>query len=436
MIGILATPVFTRMLGGEEYGSVAFYLSVVGVVSSVISPLVSGSRIYGVVSKYKSDFSTVTLSAVTPILAFCGGICIVLFTFKALFPLDTTFILLVTLQVISDSIVLIYLTAERYNYEHKRVAALTLTEAALSPIISFLLIRIFGKSYLMRVLGLLLPPLVIAIVIVAIAAYRGKARKDCTSLILSSGIPLIPLSLITSLSAYSDRLLTAFLLGNSGIAKYSVAHTVGAGLLFAVSALSASFIPWMLRRMERAEYERVGEVSESVIILLCAGGVFLIVLSPEIMRIFAPADYYVAIYAVIPIALSAVPIFISSTASAAILHTGGGKSLIISRLAALFTAALLGVALIPSLSYLGAGLSALASECAGAIINCLTLKKRGSERIIRIGNSRLALVILISIYPVLPALYENLALRILTLIIPSVIALNLLFSRGRLLLEG
>lgn len=435
-IGILVTPIFTRLLGGEQYGSIAFYLSAVGVVSSAMSPLVSGSRIYSVVRSYKNDVSTVVLSGIIPLFMLCGVIYVIMFALSPLLSFDWLFISLLIIQIFFDSVVLLYITAERYNYSHTKVAAVTLSEAVLSPVISLILIRKFGQSYVMRALGLLLPPLFLSAIIVVFATKHAKADKKCAAALLAYGAPLIPLSLITSLGAYIDRLLTAFLLGNAAIAKYSVAHTVGAGLLFAVTALSACFIPWMLRKLDRGETDRIGAVSEVVIILLAAGAVLLISLSPEIMRLFAPPEYIEAVYAVMPIALIAIPSFISSTASAAILHTGSAKRLFPARTASLLTGAVFGLILIPSLRYLGAGLAALLAECVGAAINLLTLKKTGSEGIIRIGNSRLALILLVLICVILPTLYENLALRILALIIPAVTALNVLFSRGDLLLDS
>ena len=433
-IGVLTTPLFTRVLSGDDYGSVALYLSAVGVMSAIISPLASGSCIYLASQKFKADAREVTASVIPLIFAFCGGICTLLFTFKALFGFNNTFVVLISLQVFFDSCVLVYSSAERYLYHYGRVAAIAITEAVLSPLLSLLLLGMLGSSYTVRILGLLLPPTLLTPMILFFCISQRR-RPVPVGFILRTGAPQIPVSLLGSLGAHLDRFLIVFLLGSEAIAKYSVAHTLGVGMLFLVTALCSALIPWTVRRIERGEFNRVGEISEAVMVFLAAGSFCLVALSPEIMLLLAPAEYSEAVYAVMPIALSAIPAFVSHISSAALLHLGHGRGFLATRIASLLTALVCGLAFIPSLGYFGAGLAALLSESCTALISYFSLAKKKSREILKMKDLRLNFLLLISVCAVLPLFYASLPLRIFSLIIPSVVGLKVILSSEGYLME-
>lgn len=434
-ISILTTPLFTRLLGGEEYGRLAFYLSVIGIISGIVSPFVTGSQIYGIASKYKSNSPTIFLSGILPVLSIIGVICALLFTFSSLLTLNAVFILLITLQVLADSLILLYFTSERYNYKNKRVGILTVLEAVVAPIASILLIKLFGSSYVNRAFGILLPALLILLFLILYSLRKGRFDRSCSLLIFKSGAPLLPVSLLGALGTHADRLLIAFLLGNGAIAKYSVAHSLGAGLLFAVNALSASFIPWMLRRLDLGEEERIKKVSDTVIVILSCGAFMLCAFAPEAMAILAPRDYADAVFAVMPIALSAIPAFVSSSATAALLRFPVRGGFVLCKAVSLVAGIVSGLLLIPTLGYLGAGLAAFLAELSAALIYNYFLKKNKSEGI-SIKGSRLTLGVLFILIFLLPLFYGNLPVRILLMIIPSVILINIFSSERGLFFEA
>ena len=91
-IGILTTPLFTRLLGVEDYGRVALYLGAVGIVSGIVSPFVSGGQIYRVIGKYKDN--AVFFSGLPYIFVTALVLCTLLFTFKEYFEIDVIFVVM------------------------------------------------------------------------------------------------------------------------------------------------------------------------------------------------------------------------------------------------------------------------------------------------------------------------------------------------------
>ena len=432
MIGILTTPLFTRLLGGEEYGKLAFFLSSSGVISGIISPLVSGSQIYGILNQSEDNINKIFLSGLLPISGICGALGILLFTLGLFFEEYLGFAVLLSLQIFFDSSVLFYLTLKRYEYKSRTVMLITLSEGVFSPLISVFLIKTIGASYFSRVIGLLLPPAIItAVIVVKALLSKEKISPGISGALLKKSLPLLPVSVLGALGLQSDRLLTAFLLGNLAIGKYSVAHSLGVGLLFAVSAICSAFIPWMIRRLDSDKKEDIYTVSRQIITGLVSLSIFVIALSPEAMLILAPPEYYEALPAVMPIAMSSAFSFISSISTAALIHRDAGREIFLCKLFSLLSGIFSGLIFIPLFGYFGAGLGVFITEGVSAVMSYRFLKKKENGTAPHGYGSLPAVLCLSMLAVLLPLLHGNLPLRILSLIIPSVIALNVMFS-GRI----
>lgn len=375
LIGILTTPIFTRLLSTEDYGSFAFYLSVLGVSAGLISPLCSGGQLYSELKNGESS-SNVFLSSLAPILGFCAILCIFLFTLSPVLNLGGNIILLILMQVFTDSAVCAYLAIERYFYHSRGITLLMATEAVSAPLISFILIKTFNIGFLGRCVGLLIPSVLIAFFIIVKSLIRGgRVEKNLSLTLARDSLPIIPSSVIGAFGGQIDRLLTAFLLGSGGIAKYSVAHSLGVGLYFVIAAISSALTPWMVRRLNSGEGTRIGGVIFTVGAGIGGASLILIGLSPNAMKILAPPEYSDALIAVIPIALSTLPAFYSSVCSAVLTHKRLGGKLTAIKLFSLSVGLLSGSLLIPTLGFLGAGLGVLFSELSQALLGSYFIKK-------------------------------------------------------------
>jgi O-antigen/teichoic acid export membrane protein len=212
-IGILTTPIFTRLLSESDYGSLAFFLSLSGILLGILSPLVSGSQIYGILSKSGERAENVFLSGLFPIFSVTLLISAALFSTSLFFGWDLIFPGLLSLQILSDSVLFLYLTVKRYEYRGATVAVITVAESVLSPILSIGLIRLSGGGYLWRIAGLILPPLFISAFLILLQIWRGAvATSSLAGKILKECAPLVPSSFLGAIGGYKDRLLTAFLL--------------------------------------------------------------------------------------------------------------------------------------------------------------------------------------------------------------------------------
>ncbi len=437
-IGILSTPIFTRLMSTEDYGSFSFYLSVIGIACGIVAPFCSGSQIYSVISKFKNKSCDCFLPASLPTLGFCGVVCLFLFTFARYFGFDFQTIFFISFQILFDSLILLYLSFERYDYRYKKVITVIISEALLSPILSVILINALGLGYIGRVLGLLIPSGSIAITILLTHIYKNRRvfQKEAAYLILESGSPLLPNAILGSVTTQSDRIIIAYILGQAAIAKYSVAHSVGVGLYFVITSLSSALTPWMIRRLDAGEGRRISNIVGIIGISLGACSLFLIALAPEALLLLAPSEYSDAVGAVAPIALSTVPAFFSATASAILIHKGYGRRLTSVKLISLFVGVVSGLLLIPRLGYFGAGMGVFLSEICSAIATILFLNKSDDKaKIFSINSLAYSISIPICVGAFISLFSPSLPIRILLLIIPTTLLMRQYFPLREFITE-
>jgi O-antigen/teichoic acid export membrane protein len=162
---------------------------------------------------------------------------------------------------------------------------------------------------------------------------------------------------------------------------------------------------------------------------------FLILLSPEAIKFLATEEYGEAVYAVFPIALSALPQLFSTITTAILIHRGKGRGVILTRLCSLLFGGISALLFIPLLGFFGAGLSYFISEICSFVASVILLGEYRKK--LNFTLSRAFPIIFLPLILGGASLFLSpfLPLRILLLLIPSVALLNTLFYGRRFLFE-
>ena len=433
--GIVATPFFTRLQSEGEYGSYTLYITLLGVLSVTASAFTSGSSIYKGLRSAGENTIGYIHSALAASLGFSGVICILLFAFSSFSGLGVTLTVLISLQLLCDSIVAIRLSEARFSYRYNEVFALGIFEAVLAPLIAILIFYRFGGDFRVRVYSMLAVSALVAMYsLIRILGKRQGGKKRKGGYRLRESLSLLPHTVLSALSGQADKLAFTAILGTVALGKYSIAHSLGLGLAFVVSAVGSALNPWIIRRLAEGDFARISEVVDLIFRALAACTVALVALSPEAMRILAPEGYLEALPAVLPIALSVLPGFITSICTVCLVHYDRSLSSAFSSLIGGVSGVIFMFLLIPPLSYLGAGIALLISQLIVATISLHHLSREGC----RIFDTRRILIHFMSALAfgaLAVLLYDYLALRVLLLTLPAVSLLGSLFSAERLVKE-
>ena len=430
MIGIISTPIFTRLLSGEEYGSYTLYMSYLGLATTIAAASISAQVLYRGFEKYKGEEDGFSYTALVIGESFSLLLSLILIFSASITGLEPDMIFALSLQLATDTVLNLTFAKYRYKYSYKRITYINLFTASLSPLIAVALTVGAGVGYKGRVYSLLVVSIIAAAPLAVSTVRHGieKFDKKKASYIIKNSFPLIPNAASTALNAEIDKLMISAYLGATALAKYSIAHTLGLGLGFLVTSLNSALYPWVIRKLSSGKTEQLVPL---ISLILTSLGALVMVLNsfvPEIFGLLAPTEYGSAKYASIPLALCAIPSFATSFITTCIVYAEKSPYTTVSAATSALTSLLSSAILIPNLAYVGAGISLLLSHVIALFVNYILLYRCKMTKYISLKSITYPFL-LAAIFSVFCALcYSYLWMRILLLIIPSVIILNSIFS--------
>lgn len=298
-VNFLTIPIFSRIMTREEYGDINVFLTYVSIFSILLSLDFFGTIGPGLL-KFKGN-ETKFLSVG---LFFSGMYA----TFVACLMNSTSsfWCNLLSINKWEMNILLVYsyamyvITTKSneyiYSFLYKENLLLNLSVALLNLGFSVVLIEtVFrNNSYVGRLLGASVPTIVIAIGIYAHIIHRGRKLWDFKYLkhYLKGGIPLIPHNLSHLILGSSDKIMIQRLIGSMENGIYSLAYTLGLMLAALIDAINNVFTPWMFRKIKAGETENLQKVYSIYMLLFSVVAVLMAAISPEIVKILAPKNYW------------------------------------------------------------------------------------------------------------------------------------------------
>lgn len=424
IVSFVITPFTTRLLGKENFGQFSLYMALLGGVSVICSAFTSSSAVYKGMQNFGKK-SGYLISVLWVSIALSLSICTLLFTFIPLVKLESYLLFPLTLQILCDVIVAVAMSGERFDYKYKTVAAIALINAILPPAMAIFILRTWGGGYVVRIYSMLFVSMCTAVYSL-VKLFRGSKHRDLkVGYAFRSSLPLLPYSISSAISVQADKLIISSLMGAAALAKYSVVYSLGLALQFTVSAIGSALTPWIIRRLDAGEIERISALMLPMAVGYCALSLCLVAIAPEAMLILAPRDYLDALPALLPIALSTPLSFISSVTMVGLNYLEKGKDVIIISLVSTASCILLNYMLIKEFGFIGAGIATLTVHIFTAVASILMLSRAKLCGMVSLGDLYRPFLISATVGVLILTLRDNFMPRILSLLFP---AFMLLFS--------
>lgn len=99
------------------------------------------------------------------------------------------------------------------------------------------------------------------------------------------------------------------LVGESEAGIYSLAYTISICGTMINQAVLQTFSPWLFQKIKENKFQEIPKVAYLLLIAIGLIDLVIVLLTPEIVKIFAPSEYYDAIWVMPPIALSVLFMF-------------------------------------------------------------------------------------------------------------------------------
>lgn len=310
-IAFLTTPIFTRILSQEEYGTVSVYNSWLGIITIISTLQLSQGGFNKAMIKYSNDrdgyaSSVLILSFVSISSSFILFLLLRVF-FSGIIDLKIEFVILLFIEILFTNCMQILTARERFEYRYKFVVVLTFLANVLATVFSLLLVLNFdGNHALARILG----TSCIHVLIYSIALWKIIARgrkyydRNYWKYSLKFNIPLVPHYLSQQVLSSSDRIMINYKIGTSSAAMYSLAYQISVVMGVLTNAIHATFAPWTYQKIETGEFKKLSDRAFQIELFIGSMCLLFSFFAPEFIIILGGKSYYQAVYIIPPVSMS------------------------------------------------------------------------------------------------------------------------------------
>ena len=385
-ISMVTTPIFTRILPAEEFGVFNTFQS----WNMILTILVTLRLDYGVFNKgmskyadHKEDY-TATMQCLTSFLSLLALSVYLIFSnqINRLTGLTTFLTIALFAQLFFYSAIPFWTLRQRYDFRYKSVVLITLGMSFLQTVLGILGVLITGHKSIGRILAILLVNVCFGM---GIYIYNFRKADHCfvkeyAKFALIFNLPLLPHYFSSYILDQFDRIMIQHMVGYSAVGIYGIAYSSGYVIKIITSSLNTTLIPWIYRQLEQKDFQNlrncIGSITHCV--LVCFMG--YMTFAPEIIRIFAPAEYSHAVYAVSPITATAFLLFLYEMYSNIELYYNSNKVSMYIALSGAAIDVILNFLLIPRLGYLVAAYTTLISYFFFAVCHFLYMNHVTKEK--------------------------------------------------------
>lgn len=303
--GFITLPIFTRLLSTSDYGVISLFNSWSSIFVIIISLNLSTSIGRAIVefdeSKDKYASSIIFLSIIlfacwfliftifkTPLINFTG--------------LEKNLFFLCIIFSYSKFLITFFSNKLKFEYKYKTDSFLNIFLTVISVIFAIYLIKnnIFDSNYLGKIIGSNIFRLIVGIFLLIFILSKGKSLVEKTfwKFGLSFSIPLIMHNLSQIINGNFDRIIINKHLGESETGIYSFGYTLGMIIVVLFQSTSQAWMPWFYKNMEKENIAKIKKYSLAYRNFFTFAYVIILFVSPEIVRIMAPPEYWKGLYVI------------------------------------------------------------------------------------------------------------------------------------------
>lgn len=310
-ISLITTPIFTRIMNPTEYGTYNVFNSWENIISIIITlNLYYGVFTQGLV-KFENDsksFSS-SMQGITFVLVLFWTLVYLVFHnfFNDLFSLNMFYILIMLFMIWITAVFGLWAAEQKVNYNYKKLVIITILASICNPIFSILLMHYFEDKVLARILGISLSYLIFYFWMFFSQLQKGEKfySKKYWKYALYFNIPLIPHYLSQTILNSSDRIMISKMINTSSAGIYGLAYSISLIMTLFNNALSQTLSPWIYKKIKSRKIGDIKKIAYPALIGIALINIILIAFAPEVVSIFAPSEYYDAIWIIPPVAMSA-----------------------------------------------------------------------------------------------------------------------------------
>lgn len=438
-IGLITTPIFTRLMTPEEIGVVTTFTSWYSLLMSITTlSLTSGGYTIGL-NDFSEDRDNYVSSVLFLTSIFAGAFCIVFLiapTFWAnLLQLPMGLIILILVGVMFEPAKSLWMSRQRFEYKYKLSGIMSIFCSVLSAVLAVIAVRGANLSNKIsaseaRLYATYSVQFIVSIVIWINTFYKGRKPTNVAywKFSLKLSLPLVGYAIASQILSTSDRIMIGRLVGQREVGIYGIIYTVSSLSLMIWTAVNGSFEPYLYQNIGKKNDE-IRKISSRILVLYGIFEVMLVLCAPEIVKILATEEYYEAIYLMPPISAGVFFIAIANMYSDIFVYLKDTKFIMICTAIAATINVVSNYIFISAYGYAASAYTTLASYIVMALLLVIAVKKKyekKSEKKFDLYDNRKILIVSIIVVAISMAcvfIYDYIVLRIILFIVLASVAL-------------
>ena len=307
---MITTPIFTRIMSTSDYGQYGVFNSWYGIITIIVAlGLTGGVHTQGLV-KYDKDRKVFSSSLQGLTISLVIGWLLIYLIFQnfwnSLFKLSTVQMISMFIIIWVTAVFGFWANEQRVTYSYRALVIITLVSSVLKPAIEIILVLNSNDKATARIIGWVIADLITFSWMFVSQLSKGKVfySKRFWTYALGFNIPLVPHYLSQTVLNSADRIMIERMVGSSESGIYNLAYSISLIMMLFNTALSQTISPWMYQKIKERKGKDIAPIAYITLILIAVVNLILILLAPEAVRIFAPKEYYEAIWVIPPVAMS------------------------------------------------------------------------------------------------------------------------------------
>lgn len=303
-INFFTIPIFTRILGTDNYGLYTIYYTWVNTFTILVSLQVMGT--IGVANvRLPEEEKKKYYSSILTIMVLSFIVCLSVVTlgmpfFTKYLGLPKQMIILMIIHALGMAFV--NFATMRYTYEKK--AHLTFSISVFVAILGIGLSLIFLQGdytattlYYGRAYGSAIPYIVLGFVICGVFLIQGKTfySKEYWKFCLPLCIPMVFHGLSQLILGQADKVMLKNMMNDSIVGIYSFTFTFAHVMNIIYNAFNNTWVPFYYEDLSTSKIEIIHRRSKNYIFMFTSLSIGFILLAPEVIKLFAGEEFWAGI---------------------------------------------------------------------------------------------------------------------------------------------